>query len=112
MRLLLADERTEGACNRAHYAMFDAAHGARRAAGVEQSDHIIKTHNGLIAVFGRELVRTGRMAASFGRSLNTVQNFRLIADYEGDSPILDDTTEAVRLAEAFVAEIRAVFFAG
>ena len=50
------------------------------------------------------------LRAAGGRSLNTVQNYRQIADYEGDPPSLEDTTEALRLAEAFVAEIRALFF--
>lgn len=51
-RLLLQAGDTEGSCNRAYYAMFDAAHAALICVGVESLDAPIKTHNGLIAAFG------------------------------------------------------------
>lgn len=43
--LLLQAEKTEGACNRAYYAMHDAAHAALLATGHETPDAIIKTHH-------------------------------------------------------------------
>jgi uncharacterized protein (UPF0332 family) len=110
-KILLAGGHTEGACNRAYYAMFDAAHAALWEKGVESSDALIKTHNGLLALFGKELVQKGHVEACLGRALSTVQNFRQIADYEGDPPALSDTAEALRLAETFVAQIGAIFFA-
>lgn len=108
--ILLASGHTEGACNRAYYAMFDAAHAALWEKGVENDDAPIKTHNGLLARFGKELVQKGFIEASLGKALNTVQNFRQIADYEGDPPDLADTAEVLKLAETFVAQIGAIFF--
>ena len=48
-RLLLNAQDTDGACNRAYYAMFDAAHAALFALGIEGLTSPIKTHNGLRA---------------------------------------------------------------
>lgn len=52
-QLLLGAGDTEGACNRACYAMFDAAHAALFALGVENPASPIKTHNRLIGQPGR-----------------------------------------------------------
>lgn len=72
-RLLLADNDGDGACNRAYYAMFDAAHAALLAADSDLNPATIKTHRGLIAAFGEHLVKTGRTSADLGRSLNQVE---------------------------------------
>ena len=42
-RLLLREHKTEGACNRAYYAMHDAAHAALFATGHETPEAPIKT---------------------------------------------------------------------
>ena len=55
-QLLLREAATEGACNRAFYAMHDAAHAALHAGGYETAHSIIKTHHGLIAEFGGQIV--------------------------------------------------------
>ncbi len=105
-RLLLRDEKTEGACSRAYYAMHDAAHAALLATGHETPDAIIKTHHTLIAEFGKKLVLGGQIDASLGRAFNKVEEMRLLADYSADPPPLDKTQGAVEQAEAFVAAIR------
>lgn len=53
-RLLLREQKTEGACNRAYYAMHDAAHAALLATAIETPDSIFKTHHCLIAEFGKK----------------------------------------------------------
>jgi uncharacterized protein (UPF0332 family) len=50
-RTLLRDEDTEGACNRAYYAMFNATHAALRAAGIAEPEGGYKSHGGLIGAF-------------------------------------------------------------
>lgn len=55
-RLLLDAEDSDGATNRAYYAMFDAATAVLQWAGTAD---IPKTHSGVIARFGRNLVQTG-----------------------------------------------------
>jgi uncharacterized protein (UPF0332 family) len=80
-RLLLKAGDSDGATNRAYYAMFDAAIAALSWAGVGTTQDQPKTHSGLIANFGLRLVQTGRLPAELGRSLNRVQELRLTADY-------------------------------
>ena len=102
----------EGACNRAYYAMFDAAHAALFAAGCRPAQGVFKTHHGLIAEFGLQLVQTGKIDSAFGRSINRVQEIRLIADYSADPPPFGDAASAVEKAEQFVAAMRASFPSG
>jgi uncharacterized protein (UPF0332 family) len=104
--MLLREEATEGACNRAYYAMHDAAHAALLAGGHEAPHSIIKTHHGLIAEFGRQLVQSGQLAAELGRDFNRVETIRLAADYSCEPPPLVDATAAVEKAVQFVAAIR------
>ena len=104
--LLLQVEKTEGACNRAYYAMHDAAHEALLATGFETPEAIIKTHHTLIAEFGKRLVLGGQIDAAHGRAFNKTQEIRLVSDYSAEPPPFDDAQGAVEKAEAFVASIR------
>ena len=108
-RLLLQAQNGDGACNRAYYAMFDAAHAALFALQVEAIAAPIKTHNGLVAAFGRRVVATGRIAAEHGGDLNKVQTLRELADYSGDPIGIDRAAWAVERAEAFVSAVKAAF---
>lgn len=58
-RLLLQSGDADGACNRAYYAMFDAARAALMA--YQDSDEVLslKTHSGLISSFSLQLVKPG-----------------------------------------------------
>lgn len=84
-QLLLESRDADGACNRAYYAMFDAARAALMA--FQKSDEVltIKTHSGLIASFSLQLVKPGLIDIELGKSLNKVENLRLIAEYKGDA---------------------------
>lgn len=106
-RVLLGTADTEGACSRAYYAMFDAAHAVLLALAGDVPEASTKTHHGLISAFGRLLVQTGHVDASLGRSLNQVQHLRQLADYVGDPVTIEDAAWAVAQAEAFVAAMQA-----
>ena len=108
-RLLLQSGDADGACSRAYYAMFDAAHAALFALGVEQLTAPIKTHNGLVAMFGQRVVLAGHMGAEHGEALNRVQRFRRLADYSGDPVTSENARWAVEQAEAFVAAVKLRF---
>lgn len=106
---LLNSGDTEGACNRAYYAMFHAAHVALQSVGVIQLGAVYKSHSGLISAFNKNVVLPGKVDRSLGRSLSKVYETRLLADYIGDPPKQEDAGWAAAQAEAFVTAIRTAF---
>lgn len=105
-RLLLDSGDVDGACNRAYYAMFDAARSALLATDAPTAPELAKTHGGLITAFSLHLVKTGRVPVEFGKALNRVADIRLVADYTGDQVDTETARWAVGEAERFVAELR------
>jgi uncharacterized protein len=99
---LLQAGDAEGACNRACYAMFDAAHSALWACGAREEGAVVKTHGGLVAAFGENVVKTGLIAPEHGRALAHALKTRLLADYTADAPDLGEAKEIIVLSEAFV----------
>jgi uncharacterized protein (UPF0332 family) len=102
---LLDDQDTDGACNRAYYAMFDAARAALLAIAAPVPSEIAKTHSGLISAFSLHLIKTGKLPTELGKALNKVEGLRLVSDYKGDSISLEDSQWAVAQATVFVQEI-------
>ncbi len=109
-RLLLEAGDIDGACNRAYYAMFDAARGALLETEVAIAPEIARTHSGLLSAFSLHLVKTRRFPISYGRALNRQHEVRLIADYSGDLVEAAMAAAAVADAEDFVVAIRRHFF--
>jgi uncharacterized protein (UPF0332 family) len=83
-RLLLSDGDVDGACNRAYYAMFDAARAALLVLVPGIDPALVKTHGGLISMFSLHFVKPGILPVELGRSLNRAHEVRLIADYVGE----------------------------
>ena len=73
-RLLLDAGDTDGACNRAYYAMFDAARAALAVA--DDEGMIAKTHSGLISAFSLRFVKTAEIPVELGKALNAVSELR------------------------------------
>ena len=94
-RLLLDSGDVEGTCNRAYYAMFDAANAALLASGAFAAAVLPKKHSGLIAAVGLHLVKTDCISAELGMAINKVERLRRIADYTGEPIALDDARWAV-----------------
>lgn len=105
-KLLLANSDLDGACNRAYYAMFDAAHAALLRSGAHINPAETRTHRGLIAAFGEHLIKPGHLSADIGKSFNQVERVRLLADYTGEEIDEDKTRWAVEQAAAFVEAVR------
>lgn len=104
-KILLDTGDTDGATNRAYYAMFDATIAALSWAGTDVEQSPPKTHGGLITSFGQNVVKTGKLPAEFGRSLNRVQELRLTADYLAEPVSVDKAQWAIQEAERFVAAV-------
>ena len=104
--LLLQRGDVDGACNRAYYAMFDAARAALLAANAPVEAEASRTHSGLIAAVSLHLVKPGLVALEHGRALNKVEDLRLIADYKGDEITADRAAWALEQASKFVSAVR------
>ena len=98
----------DGACNRAYYAMYDAARAALSASDSAVEAEAVRTHNGLISAFSLHLVKTGSVSVALGKSLNKVEELRLIADYKGDRVEEQDAAWAVSQAQIFVQAMQAL----
>jgi uncharacterized protein (UPF0332 family) len=108
-RLLLDAGDVDGACNRAYYAMFDAARAALIRSGAPVVPEVAKTHGGLISAFSLHLVKTGRVPTELGEALNRVAEIRLIADHTGDEVTAERAQWAVEQAVVFVEAMRREF---
>jgi len=108
--VLLNSGDPDGACNRAYYAMFDAARAALQASGAVVETETIRTHGGLISAFSLHLVKLGRVSVDLGKGLNRAEELRLIADYKGDPIETADAAWAVEQARHFVQSMRETFF--
>ncbi|MFM2450131.1 MAG: hypothetical protein RIS44_2581 [Pseudomonadota bacterium] len=104
-RVLLDTGDTDGACNRAYYAMFDAARAALLAFGHDTG----KTHKGVLSAFSDRFIKSGRLDKEMGRLLKHAEAFRYVADYEGAAVEHSDAQTMVVQAETFVAAMRAEF---
>jgi uncharacterized protein (UPF0332 family) len=111
--LLLNAGDPEGACNRAYYAMFDAARAAliasRPGADADAEMAKVRTHSGLITAFGLRLVKTGRLPVELGRALNRASELRLAADYTGGPVTKGQAEWMVNQSKAFIAEVHRAF---
>jgi uncharacterized protein (UPF0332 family) len=104
-RLLLEAGDLNGACNRAYYAMFDAARAALLAGNEPIKSEVVKTHSGLIAAFSLHLIKSGRIPAQYGKSLGQVDQIRLIADYSDEEVDRETGASAIEQANHFIEAV-------
>lgn len=102
---LLALGDMDGACNRAYYAMFDAARATLLASNAPVKSDIGKTHRGTLNAFSEHLIKTERIPKELGRLLKHAETFRYVADYEGGSVELSDAQMLVQQAASFVTAL-------
>jgi uncharacterized protein (UPF0332 family) len=91
------------AVSRAYFAMFHAARAALATA--EPSLGPVKRHATVIGRFGRYMVKDRGLDVRLGRELSLAFDLRTIADYEPVMTDIDDATELVGTAEAFVEAV-------
>jgi uncharacterized protein (UPF0332 family) len=108
-KTLLAHDDVDGACNRAYYAMFDAARAALVLVKAGVPEEIAKTHDGLLRAFSLHLIKTNLFPIALGKALRQVEDFRLVADYKGDPIEANHAAWAVEQADLFLVEITARF---
>ena len=109
---LMALGDADGACNRAYYAMFDAARAVLLVHGHPTREGGAKTHSGVISAFSLQLVKTGQVPMSLGRALKRAEETRVVADYRGDSVTGDEASALVLQAQEFVEAMLALCESG
>ncbi len=107
-QLLLDSGDVDGACNRAYYAMFDAARAALLWVRAPVPAEVARTHSGLITAFSLHVVKPGLVAIDHGRALNKVEDLRLIADYRSDPVTVENAAWALEQAQAFLAAVQSL----
>lgn len=108
-KLLYQSGDNDGACNRAYYAMFDAARAALMSHMTPPDTNVARTHSGLISAFSLNLVKPGHVPVDYGKMLNRAHEIRLIADYSGEPAEIELVEQTVQNAEIFVSFIRKTF---
>jgi uncharacterized protein (UPF0332 family) len=88
------------ALSRAYYAAFYAAEQAVASLGESRSKHA-----GVIAAFGRLVVREGGLAEETGRILRSLFEQRNAVDYGETVASRDDAELALRAAQRFVDSV-------
>ena len=101
-RFLFSGQRYNAACNRAYYAMFNAA----RALLIEIHGlpvQKVKRHATVIRLFSLHLVASGPFDREFGTILKRTEDARVVADYEGGVISMDDAKSVIVAMERFMA---------
>jgi uncharacterized protein (UPF0332 family) len=105
-QVLLGDGDAEGACNRAYYAMFNAARAALILVGAPPEVTEGKSHSGLHSAFNQYLIKPGHIAQTLGAEFRRAERLRQISDYLGDSIEIDKAKLTLKHAEELVQKIK------
>jgi len=98
-KLLLANGYPGYAAARAYYSMFYAAEAFLEGDGLAFS-----SHKAVIAAFGKEFARTGRVPSELHRYLVDAEELRHTADYGPHRAVdADRATKQIERAERFLA---------
>lgn len=107
-RALLHRGDADGACNRAYYAMFDAARAALLATKAKTTVNVGRTHSGVLTAFSPHMVKNGPVPREIGRLLKQADEIRIVADYSNDSISPDDAQLLVEAPETFFTILAAL----
>jgi hypothetical protein len=98
---LLVHDDLGDSISRSYYAIFQAARALLAAAELDS-----RKHSGVIALFNRHFVKSGRVEKRFGVILKDAQRSREMADYSDIAEFTREEAEAqLRDAETFVEQV-------
>lgn len=90
--------------NRAYYAMF---YGVLALFIAEEIEHRTSKHSGIIAIFDKDIIHTGRLGREYSRMLHRMFDTRQECDYKDFFQVTpDDAASAVKQSELFLAGIK------
>jgi uncharacterized protein (UPF0332 family) len=95
---------SDGAANRAYYAMFHAARVA--LAHLDSALAESKRHQSMIRRFSKHFVRERGVDPDLGRAFNRAFELRMIADYESEGVEIEDARKSVDAAETFLRTVK------
>jgi len=99
---LMRNSRYDDTVSRAYYSAFHAAQAVLLTEGL-----FVRSHSGLINLFGLHFVRTGKIEQEYGRFLSDLKDKRENGDYEIYSAIEKGVAEeSIRNARRFLERIR------
>jgi uncharacterized protein (UPF0332 family) len=102
-RLLLDAGHSDGAADRAYYAMFHAASALLARQGLSFS-----SHRALLSAFGKELAKSGVVERKYHRMLISAFDLRQTADYGAQATVEPaEARDAYQSAIEFLAMVRA-----
>lgn len=97
-RNLRRDGFSDFSASRAFYAMFYVAEALLAYSGQSYS-----SHSAVIAAFGREYAKSGKVDQKFHRWLISAQNFRIVGDYGVEAHVSGEQADlACEWAEEFI----------
>jgi uncharacterized protein (UPF0332 family) len=100
---------TRSVVNRAYYAMF---YGIIALLIHENVEHKTSKHSGIISIFDKSIVHTGKMGREYSRMLHRIFDARQESDYKEFVRFTnDDAAEYLRVAEEFLRGIKALIAA-
>jgi len=88
---LLQLDSVSAAANRFYYAVFHAIHALFVMNGIQS-----KSHNGTIAQFNQQFVKTGLIDPKFGHFVALMENMREKADYDVIYDVTREDLEALK----------------
>lgn len=88
---LLQMDSVSAAANRFYYAVFHAIHALFVTNGIQS-----KSHNGTIAQFNQQFVKTGLIDPQFGHFVALMENMREKADYDVIYDVTREDLEALK----------------
>lgn len=88
---LLQMDSVSAAANRFYYAVFHAIHALFVTNGIQS-----KSHNGTIAQFNQQFVKTGLIDPKFGHFVALMENMREKADYDVIYDVTREDLEALK----------------
>jgi uncharacterized protein len=101
-RMLFDAGRYNSACNRAYYAMFNAA----RALLIDKAGlaaDAVKRHATVLRLFSQHFVERGPFDTEIGRLLRRASDARLVADYDVTAVRREEATTVIEAMEQFMA---------
>ena len=105
-KLLLDASDSDGACDRAYFAILQAAQAASIKAGDRVPTIAINSPVGLVSNLALSILIPEHLVETFGGTLQTVEALRMTADYGGASLAIDEAHWAFEQATVFVSTIR------